>query len=71
MKKLMLLLVALAMVLAAGVPAAAQGGNTGNLQNFQGVVVHGGNEQFEGTVGIHQGFEQNSQSGDVEVKVSR
>ena len=66
-RKLVLLAVMLAMVLAVAVPAAA-GGNTGNFANQQGTVTYGSNGHVV-TIGVEQFGEQRLRSGDIEDKV--
>jgi len=63
LRKLVLLAVMLAMVLAVAVPAAA-GGNTGNFVNQQGSVTYGSNGHVV-TFGDAQFGEQRLSSGDI------
>jgi hypothetical protein len=67
LRKLVLLAVMLALVLAVAVPAAA-GGNTGNFANQQGSVTYSSNGQVV-TIGDGQFGEQRLRSGDIDDSV--
>jgi hypothetical protein len=66
-RKLVLLAVMLAMVLAVAVPAAA-GGNTGNFASQQGSVTYGSNGHVV-VLGDGQFGEQRLRSGDIKDSV--
>ena len=66
-RKLVLLAVMLAMVLAVAVPAAA-GGNTGNFASQQGSVTYGSNGHVV-TIEDGQFGEQRLRSGDIKDSV--